>query len=132
MVRRVRQEGRAMNRRDIFKGAGGAVAAVTLARDAQMARATIPGLSHIPPPQPIDPASLLPDLDPMLAAKHALMAKANDEAQSMQTALQRRRASLMRMRSVSQAYVEYQMYQADKEQTAIWQRVEEARKFIFG
>lgn len=122
-----------MKRRDFFKGAAGGAAAAAMAKSPEVVRATIPGQPNYPPlSQSINPGSPIPEFDPILAAKHALMAKANEEAQSLQTALQRRRASLMRMRSVSQAYVEYQMYQADKEQTAIWQRVEEARKFIFG
>lgn len=72
----------------------------------------------------------MPDIDCL--GKHALMLRANEEANIQQAALQRRRNALSRMRSVSDAYREYQMYVVEKEQQAIWQRVEEARKFIYG
>jgi len=132
MVRRVRQEGRAMNRREIFKGAIGGAAAASLAADKQML-ATIPQVYQVPagnnppPPQPI------PDIfDSPFAIKSAMMANAEAEGRRMEAELDRQRAQLFRMKSVSEAYRDFKLLEFRKQQTAIWARVEEARKFIFG
>lgn len=134
MVRAMRSEGRTMNRRDIFKGAIGGAAAARLATDKQM-RASIPEVYQVhagnyPPPAqiPLDPSPI----DPTWAIKSTMMAKAEAEARRMDAELERERAQLFRMKSVSVAYRDFKLLEFRKRQNAIWARIEEARKFIFG
>ena len=125
-----------MNKRALFKTVGGAVAAATMARGGPEAQRQ---LNYPVPPTSIYPDQMnaangllggMPDVTYM--AKQAMMARAQEEANKQEAMLNRRRAALHRMKSVSTAYIDYQMTLFQKEQHAIWNRVEEARQFIFG
>lgn len=124
-----------MNRREIFKGAAGAATEATLAGGSSPAQNF--------PPQPPDlteafrqvnqaPKELIHIPDPASAIKQAMFSKAREEAERQEQMLNRKRMSLQRLQSVSQAWIDSQMELCSKEQTAIWKRFEEARKFIFG
>lgn len=129
-----------MNRRDIFKGGAGAMAAVAL-------NGKGPGGQH--PGYPPPPPSLYPghnftraaaegiaskdvDPDPISAIKSAMMSTAREEAERQERLISKEQQRLNRLASTSPAWREamFDKYQRDKQ--AIWNRLDEARKFIFG
>lgn len=124
-----------MARRALFKGAAGAGAAAVARGQPEVQQQS---RYHMPPsgacPEELNAAKGLldgmPDVTHM--AKQAMMQRAQEEAKAQEHVITRKRASLQRMKSVSAAYVDYQMEQFQKEQVAVWNRLEEARRFIFG
>lgn len=121
-----------------MKGAAGAVAAATVAGQERMTQGDPQPTQPGPPigwnalSDQVNRAKSLLDIDPLMSAKHAMLQRAQEEADQMNRAVQNCRSSLLRMKSVSPAYVEFQLNKLQKEQTQIWQRTEEVRRFIFG
>lgn len=116
-----------MNRRDIFKGAAGGVAAGVLAGQSPEVQR---GATAHPPPSYRGPANgpvdglINPIPDPFHAAKMALVRHATRERELLDEQLDRKRESLGRMKSVSEAYKRWMYEQYRKESRAINKRWE--------
>lgn len=126
-----------MNRRDIFKGAAGAGAAAVLATESNMTRAATSGSypSYPIPQGPTDTfleRGLNPIPDPFHAAKQLLVKHATDQRELLQEQLDRKRESLSRMKSVSEAYKWHMLQVYRKEAQAINQRWERYVNGIWG